>query len=240
MLETLVKYCSIESISGEEQNILNALAEDCTKIPNVYIMENCLSVGLLVRKGSLENKNIILLDAHVDQYCELHNIKPKIKENKIIATALDDRIGVTIILEILKNIDTSFTILASFTTKEEWDFIGAKHLVKKLKYKYNLFPLYCIVVDVTYSDINEFPYPDFKIAEIGFPKIGNGCCPVSQPYGIIEEQNLTNAFYYKHICRNVYNYGVPVLGVHEYISKASISDITDCYNKICEFISKFI
>lgn len=230
MLAKLIKYCSIESVSGNEQNILKALVEDCSKIPDVHIMENSLSTGLLVRKGSLENKNIILLDAHIDQCCELQNIEPKIEEDKFTATALDDRIGVTIILEILSNIDSKFTILASFTTKEEIGFIGAKHMIRKIKYKYKIFPTKCIVIDVSYSDVSECPYSEIK----KFPKIGGGC-RINENF---EERNLTNTIYYKYICHDIFNFSVPVLGMHEQISIASIYDITDCYDKICEFIKK--
>lgn len=83
------------------------------------------------------------------QFTESSNCTTLGNKDIISATALDDRIGCYILLELIKNLKTKNEVYFVFTVQEEIGLYGAQASV------FHLSPDYAIAVDVTGSDKDE-------------------------------------------------------------------------------------
>ena len=150
-LNDLIKFLSIEGITGEEKNIANAVEEDLVNsgIPREYIKYDNSNkkiplptqVGNLIVKlpGTIKSERI-MFSCHLDTVPLCKGAVPIIKENKIIPkgnTALggDNRTGVASLVSMLKTLyknkipHSPITVL--FTVREESGLWGARKVEVK-------------------------------------------------------------------------------------------------------------
>ena len=150
-LNDLIKFLSIEGITGEEKNIANAVEEDLINsgIPREYIKYDNSNkkiplptqVGNLIVKlpGTIKSERI-MFSCHLDTVPLCKGAVPIIKENKIIPkgnTALggDNRTGVASLVSMLKTLyknnipHSPITVL--FTVREESGLWGARKVEVK-------------------------------------------------------------------------------------------------------------
>ncbi len=150
-LNDLIKFLSIEGITGEEKNIANAVEEDLVNsgIPREYIKYDNSNkkiplptqVGNLIVKlpGTIKSERI-MFSCHLDTVTLCKGAVPIIKENKIIPkgnTALggDNRTGVASLVSMLKTLyknnipHSPITVL--FTVREESGLWGARKVEVK-------------------------------------------------------------------------------------------------------------
>lgn len=150
-LNDLIKFLSIEGITGEEKNIANAVEEDLVNsgIPREYIKYDNSNkkiplptqVGNLIVKlpGTIKSERI-MFSCHLDTVPLCKGAVPIIKENKIFPkgnTALggDNRTGVASLVSMLKTLyknnipHSPITVL--FTVREESGLWGARKVEVK-------------------------------------------------------------------------------------------------------------
>ncbi len=150
-LNDLIKFLSIEGITGEEKNIANAVEEDLVNsgIPREYIKYDNSNkkiplptqVGNLIVKlpGTIKSERI-MFSCHLDTVPLCKGAVPIVKENKIIPkgnTALggDNRTGVASLVSMLKTLyknnipHSPITVL--FTVREESGLWGARKVEVK-------------------------------------------------------------------------------------------------------------
>ena len=150
-LDDLVKFLSIEGITGEEKNIALSVREDLINsgVPAEYISFDKADekiplptqIGNLIIKlpGTIKSERI-MFSSHLDTVPLCKGAVPVIKENKIVPkenTALggDDRTGVaalvTMIKTLIKNKIPHGPITVLFTIREESGLWGARKVEKK-------------------------------------------------------------------------------------------------------------
>ncbi len=145
-LDDLMKFLSVEGITGEERNIAKSVEEDLIKagIPKEYIMYDDANtkiplptqVGNLIIKlpGTIKAERI-MFSCHLDTVPLCKGAIPVIKDNKIVPkenTALggDNRTGVAALVTMIKTLHKNkiphgpITVL--FTVREESGLWGAR------------------------------------------------------------------------------------------------------------------
>ena len=108
----------------------------------------------------------------------------KFKENGdcFIGKALDDRVGCSILLDMLKK-DFSFSLYGAFTVQEEVGLRGAQVVA------YDIDPDICIVLEGTFASDT----PDIK-EELQIPKFGEGPAITVADRSVICDPKLVNFF----------------------------------------------
>lgn len=142
LIETFVELCKRDSESGNEREVADYILDYLKKIDLNPSEDNAGektggNTGNIIIKipGSLPGK--ILLSAHMDTVVPGKNVKPIVEIDRITSSGdtvlgADDKAGVAILLEIIKqikeeNIQTS-EILVVFSVSEETGLLGAKNV----------------------------------------------------------------------------------------------------------------
>jgi endoglucanase len=118
--------------------------------------------------------------------------KFKVEKNEVYATALDNRIGCAVLLELMKIFTkgnpSNFSLICSFSTQEE----KGSSTLNKIADKYK--PEFGIVIDAAYAKPVDFDDRDMSI-----PELGKGCAIQYQGKDFIVTSEVVNEI--KNIAR---------------------------------------
>lgn len=135
MRKQLLKLLNIHGVSGKEEPVRNYLKEVLPHLADIVKVDDYGNLLAEKKVGSGEGATI-MLSAHMDTVKNVYADRKVLENNGIItsskgALGADDRAGIAIILEVLRNIDKlSFegTIKVAFSREEEIGCVGSSKI----------------------------------------------------------------------------------------------------------------
>lgn len=254
MLKRLNRYVQIGGFTHNEKVVLDEIEKEISHLK--YKRDN--KYGISVYKGT--GDEITLLDTHVDKVQKKHMI-PKQIDKEIYATALDNRIGVSVNLELCKTLKPkdNQTFIFLFTVREEVDGTGMLKFIEKTSKKERKKWKNFYEIDVCYAKDSKgyfkektFIFGDDKeyfLSEFldvpKMPIIGKGICPIDQKFASYEYQktgikhNTNSRQMLKKLPDIMFTYlAVPVIDMHYLESRCHIDDIMRLYEYLLEEFNK--
>lgn len=137
MKKQFIKLLGIHGVSGDEGKVRDYLKPILTNMMDSVEVDNYGNL-LATKKVGNGNGATVLLSAHMDTVRGVVADRSIIEKDGIItsdkgALGADDRAGIAVILEVLRNVEQlSFagTIKVAFSREEEIGCVGAKHIDK--------------------------------------------------------------------------------------------------------------